>query len=115
MSAVRVGDRGRPVARRTRGRAGWSTAGTYWLSTVRPDARPHVTTLIAMWNGDSVYFSTGPAEQKYKNREQNPLSILTTGTNRRATQNNSGRCDPHADVDQRPRACRPRSLAQASR
>ncbi len=35
-------------------------AGTYWLSTVRSDGRPHVTTLIAMWKGDGLYFSTVP-------------------------------------------------------
>ena len=57
-------------------------AGTYWLSTVRADGRPHVTTVIAMWHGDAMYFSTGPAEQKSKNLEQNPHCILTTGTNR---------------------------------
>ena len=57
-------------------------AGTYWLSTVRPDGRPHVTTLIAVWSGDAVYFSTGPTEQKYENLEKNPHCILTTGTNR---------------------------------
>ena len=57
-------------------------AGTYWLSTVRSDGRPHVTTLIAMWNGDALYFSTGPTEQKCKNLEQNPHCIVTTGCNR---------------------------------
>lgn len=57
-------------------------AGTYWLSTVRPDGRPHVTTLIAVWNGDALYFSTGPSEQKCKNLEKNPHCILTTGNNR---------------------------------
>lgn len=38
-------------------------AGTDWLSTMRPDGRPHVTTLIAVWNGDALYCSTGPVEQ----------------------------------------------------
>ena len=44
-------------------------AGTYWLSTVHADGRPHVTTLIAMWHDDALYFSSGPAEQKCKNLE----------------------------------------------
>ena len=57
-------------------------AGTYWLSTVRPDGRPHVTTLIAVWHDDALYFSTGPTEQKYKNLQKNPRCILTTGNNR---------------------------------
>jgi uncharacterized pyridoxamine 5'-phosphate oxidase family protein len=57
-------------------------AGTYWLSTVRSDGRPHVTTLIALLNGDALYFSTGPTEQKYKNLLTNSHCILTTGCNR---------------------------------
>jgi nitroimidazol reductase NimA-like FMN-containing flavoprotein (pyridoxamine 5'-phosphate oxidase superfamily) len=57
-------------------------AGTYWVSTVRSDGRPHVTTLIAMWHGDALYFSSGPAEQKSKNLERNPHCVLTTGSNR---------------------------------
>jgi general stress protein 26 len=57
-------------------------AETYWLSTVRADGRPHVTTLIAMWHGDALYFSTGQTEQKCKNLERNPHCVLTTGTNR---------------------------------
>jgi hypothetical protein len=57
-------------------------AGTYWLSTVRSDGRPHVTTLIALWDGDALCFSTGPAEQKSRNLEANPHCVLATGTNR---------------------------------
>ena len=57
-------------------------AGTFWLSTVHADGRPHVTTLIAMWHDDALYFSSGPAEQKCKNLERNPHCILTTGCNR---------------------------------
>jgi nitroimidazol reductase NimA-like FMN-containing flavoprotein (pyridoxamine 5'-phosphate oxidase superfamily) len=57
-------------------------AGTYWLTTVRSDGRPHVTPLIAMWHDEALYFSTGPAEQKAKNLGTNPRCILTTGCNR---------------------------------
>jgi nitroimidazol reductase NimA-like FMN-containing flavoprotein (pyridoxamine 5'-phosphate oxidase superfamily) len=56
-------------------------AGAYWLSTVRADGRPHVTTLMAVWHGDALYFSTGPTEQKARNLEQNQNVILTTGCN----------------------------------
>ena len=56
-------------------------AGAYWLSTVRADGRPHVTTLMAVWHGDALYFSTGPTEQKARNLEQNQKVILTTGCN----------------------------------
>ena len=39
-------------------------AEIYWLSTVRPDGRPHVTPLLSVWMDDSLYFSTGPEERK---------------------------------------------------
>ncbi len=54
----------------------------YWISTVRPDGRPHVTPLIAVWLDDALYFCTGPTEQKARNLETNPRLALTTGCNR---------------------------------
>jgi hypothetical protein len=59
----------------------WETAELYWLSTVRPDGRPHVTPLIAVWLDGATYFCTGPAERKAKNLDGNPHVVLTTGTN----------------------------------
>jgi len=55
-------------------------AEMYWLSTVRPDGRPHVTPLLAIWQDDALHFSTGPEERKARNLEQNPHCILTTGS-----------------------------------
>lgn len=54
-------------------------AETFWLSTVRPDGRPHVTPLIAVWYGDAIWFTTGPKERKAKNLGNNASCILTTG------------------------------------
>ena len=54
-------------------------ADTFWLSTVRPDGRPHVTPLIAVWHGEAIWFSTGPEERKAKNLAENPSCVLTTG------------------------------------
>lgn len=31
-----------------------------WLSSVRPDGRPHVTPLIAVWLDGALHFCTGP-------------------------------------------------------
>ena len=66
----------------------WSTvqrileaAETSWLTTVRADGRPHVTPLVAVWHGDSVYFCTGEAEQKAVNLRSNQHVALTTGCN----------------------------------
>lgn len=57
------------------------TAGVYWISTVRPDGRPHVTPLIAVWHEDALWFTTGEQERKARNLAENPDCILTTGCN----------------------------------
>jgi uncharacterized pyridoxamine 5'-phosphate oxidase family protein len=54
-------------------------AETFWISTVRPDGRPHVTPLIAVWSGDALYFCTGPEERKALNLAENAHCVLTTG------------------------------------
>jgi hypothetical protein len=56
-------------------------AEIYWLSTVRPDGRPHVTPLLAVWLDDALYFTTGADERKAKNLAQNAHCVLTTGCN----------------------------------
>lgn len=56
-----------------------AAADTFWLSTVRPDGRPHVTPLTAVWHGDAIWFTTGPGERKAENLRHNPACILTTG------------------------------------
>jgi general stress protein 26 len=56
-------------------------AKAYWFTTVRWDARPHVTTVAAVWANDAVYVVTGVDEQKAKNLEQNQHCVITTGCN----------------------------------
>ena len=62
-------------------RGGLRDAEVYWLSTVRPDGRPHVTTLLGVWLDGALYFCTGLGERKARNPAQNPHGILTTGRN----------------------------------
>jgi general stress protein 26 len=57
------------------------TAETFWISTVRRDGRPHVTTLLAVWVDDALHFTTGESEQKAVNLRENPQVVLTTGCN----------------------------------
>jgi nitroimidazol reductase NimA-like FMN-containing flavoprotein (pyridoxamine 5'-phosphate oxidase superfamily) len=52
-----------------------------WISTARPDGRPHVTPLVSVWHQNIAYFTTGPTEQKALNLSQNPEVVLTTGCN----------------------------------
>ncbi|MCX5413012.1 pyridoxamine 5'-phosphate oxidase family protein [Streptomyces sp. NBC_00059] len=56
-------------------------AEVYWLSTVRPDGRPHVTPLIGLWSDGALHFCTGPSERKARNLAENPEVVLTTGAN----------------------------------
>jgi Pyridoxamine 5'-phosphate oxidase len=56
-------------------------AEIFWLSTVRPDRRPHVTPLLAVWLDGALYFCTGPDERKAGNLGHNPHCVLTTGRN----------------------------------
>src|SRR6185295_5672966 len=57
------------------------TAELFWIATVRPDGRPHVTPLPAIWRQDALYFCTGAGEQKGVNLARNPHCTLTTGNN----------------------------------
>jgi hypothetical protein len=68
--------------------AGWEetllaleTAELFWISTVRPDGRPHVTPLVAVWLDSALHFHTGADEQKFANLRANPHVVLTTGCN----------------------------------
>jgi general stress protein 26 len=65
----------------TRGRRELKDAELFWLSTVRPDGRPHVTPLLGVWLDGALYFCTGADERKAKNLAQNPSCVLTTGRN----------------------------------
>ena len=56
-------------------------AGVFWLSSVRPDARPHVTPLIGVWLDGALYFCTGADERKAKNLARNAQVVITTGSN----------------------------------
>ena len=56
-------------------------AEVYWLSTVRPDGRPHVTPLIAVWLDGALVFCTGADERKGRNLARNKHVVITTGCN----------------------------------
>jgi nitroimidazol reductase NimA-like FMN-containing flavoprotein (pyridoxamine 5'-phosphate oxidase superfamily) len=60
-------------------------AELYWITTVRADGRPHVTPLIGVAEGETVYFCTGLDEQKGRNLEHSDHVALTTGNNRWAS------------------------------
>jgi nitroimidazol reductase NimA-like FMN-containing flavoprotein (pyridoxamine 5'-phosphate oxidase superfamily) len=52
----------------------------FHLCTVRPDGRPHVTPLLAIWALGAMWFTTGDNEQKAKNLSVNQHCALSSGT-----------------------------------
>ncbi len=78
---ARYGDEGAQPTNWTETRAALEAADLYWVTTVRPDGRPHVTPLIAVWRDHAMYFCTGPHEQKAHNLAANPQVALVTGCN----------------------------------
>jgi nitroimidazol reductase NimA-like FMN-containing flavoprotein (pyridoxamine 5'-phosphate oxidase superfamily) len=51
----------------------------FWVATVRPDGRPHITPAVAVWHDDALYFGTGEHEQKARNLRDNTHISLMTG------------------------------------
>jgi nitroimidazol reductase NimA-like FMN-containing flavoprotein (pyridoxamine 5'-phosphate oxidase superfamily) len=62
------------------GRRRLEEAEIAWLTTVRPDGRPHVTPLIFVCLDGVVFFGTGERERKAKNLARNPHVVITTGS-----------------------------------
>jgi general stress protein 26 len=71
------------------------THKTYWLATVRPDGRPHVAGVGALWDDGKFYFTSGAGTRKSRNLAANPnctisvtlptLDLVVEGTTSRVT------------------------------
>ncbi len=48
----------------------------YWISTVRPDGRPHTMVVWGLWLADVFYFSTGRDSRKSHNLKANPNCVV---------------------------------------
>ena len=77
----RYGDEGATATPWSEARKRLEDAELFWVTTVRPDGRPHITPLLALWLDGALYFCTGPEEQKAKNISGNRHCILMTGCN----------------------------------
>src|SRR5437870_4699296 len=53
---------------------------TYWLATVRPDGRPHVVPVGAIWLDGALYFTTGQGTQKEKNLAHNSHCVISVAS-----------------------------------
>ncbi|AHH99544.1 pyridoxamine 5'-phosphate oxidase family protein [Kutzneria albida] len=78
---LRYGDPAAPPTDWAVARRALAEAELYWLSTVRPDGRPHVTPLVAVLLDGALHLCTGSHERKARNLTQNREVVLTTGSN----------------------------------
>jgi nitroimidazol reductase NimA-like FMN-containing flavoprotein (pyridoxamine 5'-phosphate oxidase superfamily) len=53
---------------------------THWLATVRPDGRPHVMPVWAVWVDGAFYFVTGATARKRKNLVHNAYCVITVAS-----------------------------------
>jgi hypothetical protein len=60
-------------------RRGLAEGDTYWLSTVRPDGRPHVMPVLAVWVDGALHFCTGAATRKGKNLARSSHCVIAVG------------------------------------
>jgi hypothetical protein len=50
---------------------------SWWLATTRPDGRPHLTAVGALWADRKMYFVTGSRTRKGRNLAKNPNCVLS--------------------------------------
>lgn len=56
-----------------------AAARSIWLSTTRPDVRPHCVPVWFWWDGAAVYFNTSPRTQKGRNLAVHPWAVAHLG------------------------------------
>jgi pyridoxamine 5'-phosphate oxidase-like protein len=76
-------------------KTGAEAKNTSWLATVRPDGRPHMAGVGALWVDGRFYFTSGPGTRKSRNLAKNPncvisvalpgLDLVVEGTARKVT------------------------------
>src|SRR4029078_5051586 len=55
-------------------------APVIWFTSVRPDGRPHATTVATVWVDDAVHIVTGPDERKARNTQAADERPVNSGT-----------------------------------
>jgi len=53
------------------------TAASYWLATTKPDGRPHVAVVGALWVDGKIYFTSGTRTRKGRNLAANPACVFS--------------------------------------
>ena len=55
-----------------------ASSRNYYVATTRPDGRPHLMPVWAVWLDGRLYFSTGFEARKAKNLAANPYCVIAT-------------------------------------
>jgi nitroimidazol reductase NimA-like FMN-containing flavoprotein (pyridoxamine 5'-phosphate oxidase superfamily) len=55
-----------------------SESDTYWLATVRPDNRPHLMPVLAVWLDNAMFFCANASSRKAKNIASVPYCVIST-------------------------------------
>jgi PPOX class probable F420-dependent enzyme len=50
-----------------------------WLSSIRPDGRPHLVPVWFVWNDDSIVVFSKPGAQKVRNLRRDPRAMVAIG------------------------------------
>ena len=53
-------------------------ADSYWLATGRPDGRPHLVPVLALWQDGALYFCASPASRKGRNLASNSYCVIAS-------------------------------------
>lgn len=56
----------------------FAASKNYYVATSRPDGRPHLMPVWAVWLDGRLYFSTGFEARKAKNLAANPACVIAT-------------------------------------
>jgi nitroimidazol reductase NimA-like FMN-containing flavoprotein (pyridoxamine 5'-phosphate oxidase superfamily) len=73
-------DETRPLSTWAEARRRLAEGEWYWLATVRPDGRPHVVPVLAVWADGALHFVAGSSSRKAKNLARNSRCVITVDT-----------------------------------
>jgi PPOX class probable F420-dependent enzyme len=70
-------DDARPQAPWSEARRRLAEGEWYWLATVRPEGRPHVVPVLAVWADGALHFVAGSSSRKAKNLARDSRCVVT--------------------------------------
>ena len=73
-------------------------AAIYWVASVGPDSRPHVTPIWGVWVDEAFWMEGGPNTRRFRNLAANPATVVTLERENEAIIV-EGHADLVADID----------------